>query len=379
MDGSPQLDSRTRFLRAMEYLPVDRVPNHELGVWPQTRERWEREGLKPFSFHWDWFEGEEGLDMDCREFIPVDYGMRPAFEERVLERTERYEIIQHSNGIVTKALREGTVDGVRLSMDQYLDFPVKTLEDFRQLKRRYDPHLPSRYPPQWREERLWGWQNRRHVLVLGRNCAAGGFYWRAREWMGTEGVSYGWYDQPELMHEMMEFFADFTIEVSRPIVEAVGLDYFNLNEDFAMKSGPLLSPETFKKFIYPHLRRLVDFFKSHGTRYITLDSDGNCEPLIPLLMDAGIDAIWPLERAAGMDPIRLRKKFGKGLRLWGGVDKRVLTQGPREIEKHLYELAPLIEEGGFIPTVDHTIPPDVSWENFCHYMAVKKKLLAGRL
>ena len=378
IDPTP-LTPRQRFLNCMEYRPVDRVPNHELGVWPQTRDRWEQEGLNRYLLHWDWFEGEEYFDMDPREFIDVRYDMRPPFAEVVLERTDRYEIIQHANGIVTKALLEGTVDGVRLSMDQYLRFPVTNLDDWRALKRRYDPHLPSRYPPQWRVERVRGWRTREHVLVLGRNCAAAGFYWRAREWMGTEGVSYGWYDDPALMHDMMEFFADFTIEVSRPILEATDVEYFVLNEDFAMKSGPLLSPDTFRRFIYGPMRRLVEFMKTHGVRYVALDSDGNCEPLIPLLMDLGIDILWPLERAANMDPLRIRRQFGKSLRLWGGVDKRVLPNGPQAIEAHLRELAPLIEEGGFIPTIDHTVPPDVSLDNFCHYMRIKQQLLEGRL
>ncbi|MGB9619564.1 MAG: hypothetical protein ACPL7K_04040, partial [Armatimonadota bacterium] len=124
---------------------------------------------------------------------------------------------------------------------------------------------------------------------------------------------------------------------------------------------------------------LVEFFKNRGARYVALDSDGNPEALIPLLMDAGIDVIWPLERASGMDPVRLRKKFGKGLRLWGGVDKREIARGPEAIEAHLRELTPLIEEGGFIPTVDHTVPPDISWDNFRYYVDIKRKLLAGDL
>jgi hypothetical protein len=373
------LTNRDRFIAVMDYQPFDRVPNYELGVWGQTAERWENEGLTPYQCHWDWFEGEEYFDMDGREFIHMDCGMKPPFDAETLEETDRYEIVRHANGIVTKALKEGTVRGTRLSMDQYVDFPVKTRDDFRELKKRYDPSLNSRLPAQWRMERLPYWHDRQHVLVLGRNCDATGFYWRAREWMGTEGVSYGWYDEPLLMHEMMEFFADFTIEVARPVLEVTDVEYFNLNEDFAGKGGPLLSPAIFRKFVFPHLRRLVDFFKSHGTRYVTLDSDGNMEALIPLLMEAGIDGIWPLERAADMDPVQIRKRFGKQLRLSGGIDKRRLALGHREIEEHLRELAPLVADGGFIPTVDHTVQPEVSLDNFMHYMKVKQQLLSGQL
>jgi uroporphyrinogen-III decarboxylase len=196
--------------------------------------------------------------------------------------------------------------------------------------------------------------------------------------MGTEALSYGWYDQPALMHEMMEFIADFTITVSRPILEHIAPDYIFINEDMAAKGGPLLSPKTYKKFIYPHMRRLVEFFKANGVRYVLVDTDGNSEPLIPLLLEAGVDGIWPLERASDMDPIEIRKKYGKSLRLWGGVDKRELSKDKQSIDDHLETLLPLIEEGGFIPTVDHTVPPDVSLENFIYYMERKKALLSGK-
>jgi uroporphyrinogen decarboxylase len=169
------------------------------------------------------------------------------------------------------------------------------------------------------------------------------------------------------------------IETSRPVLERIQVDFFVLNEDMAMKSAPLLSPATYKKFIFKHLKRLVEFLRSYGTRYIAVDSDGDPRPLVPLLMDAGVDTLWPLERASNMDPCVVRKQFGKSLRLWGGVDKRVLPLGKEAIRAHLLEMAPLVEEGGFIPTVDHTVPPDVSYDNFRHYMDLKWELLNGSL
>ena len=110
-----------------------------------------------------------------------------------------------------------------------------------------------------------------------------------------------------------------------------------------------------------------------------LDSDGNPDLLIPMLMDAGVDMIWPMERAAGMDPVETRKKYGKSLRLSGGVDKREIAKGKEAIDAHLRHLAPLVEEGGFIPTIDHAVPPDVSWDNFKYYMDSKRKMLEGKL
>ena len=373
------MNDLARLLATLEYTPVDRVPNHELGVWRQAVQRWDSEGMPADKLQFYWFVGEDYFGLDRREFIQVNFGMFPPFESEVLERTDRYEVIRHGSGIVTKALIEGSIGGSRTCMDTYLSFPVENLHDFRELRKRYEAKLPARYPERWKEDLLPRWRKREHPLILGPNCAAAGFYWRAREWMGTENLSYAWYDQPALMHEMMVFYADFTIEVARPILEETDVEYFNLNEDFAMKTGPLLSPKTFREFVFPHMKRLVEFFKSHGTRYVWLDSDGNCEVLIPLLMDAGIDLIWPLERAADMEPGRIRKEFGKSLRLSGGVDKRELAKGPKAIDAHLAELAPLVEEGGYIPTVDHAVPPDVSWENIRYYFEAKRRLLEGKL
>jgi len=175
----------------------------------------------------------------------------------------------------------------------------------------------------------------------------------------------------------MEIYAELIIETSRPVLEQIQVEYFVFNEDLSMKAGPLLSPKTYREFIFPRLCRVIDFLKSHGVRYIALDTDGNPTVLVSMFMDAGVDVLWPLERASGMDPLQVRRQFGKSLRLWGGVDKRVLALGRDAINAHLLELAPLIDEGGFIPTVDHTVPPDVSWDNFRYYMDAKMYLLQG--
>ncbi len=372
------MDHLERFIALMEYDPLDRVPNWELGAWPQTRDRWRQEDPATLHFHWDWFSGEEALGMDPREFIRFSNAMIPDFEEETLAEDERTITFRDSLGRVRKALKEGTRDGGRMSMDTYIDFPVKNMADWREIKRRYEIG-PGRYEPNWRTLRVKGWRDRRHPLIFAPNCGTLGFYWFARDMMGTEGLSYAFFDQPELVHDIMETHADFLIEAARPVLESTSVEYVCLNEDLSMKTGPLLSPRAYRTFILPRLRRVTEFFKSHGVRYMCIDTDGNPEVLVPMMMDAGMDILWPLERAADQDPVRLRRKFGRSLRLWGGVDKRVLAQGPEAIDAHLRELRPLIEEGGFVPCVDHTVPPDVSWPNFRHYMESKARLLRGEL
>jgi len=365
-----------RMINVMEYKPVDRLPNWEVGVWEQTKDRWASEGLNVEGMHWDWFTGAPEWQMDPREFIHLNTAMIPGFEVEVLEQDERYEVIRSRNGIVTRALREGTVRGGRACMDEYIAFPVETQADFDALKKRYVASDPARLSPYWEEFRLEGWKQRKHPLVLGENCTTLGFYWRMREWMGTEKLSYAFYDEEELVHDMCAFIADYTIELVRPILDKIAPDYIFINEDMAMKSGPLLSPATYRKFIFPHMRRLVDFVRSKGVKYVMVDTDGNSEPLLPALLEAGVDGIWPIERASvDQDPMMLRQKYGRQLRLWGGVDKREIAKGPEAIRAHLKSLIPIVEDGGYIPTVDHTVPPDISLDHFKYYMEKKQHLL----
>lgn len=368
------MNHRERFLAVMAYQPVDRVPNWEAGAWAQTRQRWEQEEPATCRFHWNWFVGEQDLGMDPREYIKFDYEVLPRFEQETLAEDDRTITFRDGMGRVRKGLKEGTVGGARMSMDTFVSFPIHTAEDWREIRKRYEL-APNRYEPYWSALRPAGWRQRQHPLIVYPD----GFYAFARNLMGIEGVSFAFRDEPDLIHEMMDFWAEFLIEGLRPLLAETTVDYICFGDDQAMHSGPLLSPRLYRTFILPRFKRTVDFLKSHGVRYVAIDTDGNPEALAPMMLDAGLDALWPCERAADQDPLRLRRKFGRSLRLWGGVDKRVLTQGPAAIDDHLRSFRPLIAEGGFIPTVDHTVPPDVPWANFAHYMQSKAKLLCGEL
>jgi len=366
-----------RFLACMEYQSSDRWPNHELCAWPQALARWREESPEAERISdWYWLDNEDALGLDRRDYIPVNYGLIPPFPEEVLEETSEYRVFRDALGRTRKELKEGKVGGVALSMDQYLDFPLHTPEDWPDIKRRLVGGIPERYS-QALDQQLERWKRRECTLVLGENCAANGFYWRAREFMGTEGLSLAWYDYPKMMHDMMEWYADFVIETSRPVLERIQPEYFLFNEDLSGKAGPLLSPRMYQEFIQPRRRRIIDFMKGMGVRYVAIDTDGDPTLVLGMMMDAGVDALMPIEQAAGISPQGLRQRFGKSLRLWGGVDKRLLAQGPEAINAHLKGFIPLIEEGGFIPTVDHCVPPDVSWDNFRHYMEAKRALLSG--
>ena len=372
------MTGRERFLATMSHKPTDRPPNWEMGIWGQTADRWFAEGMPRDKVYLDFFVGEPYFDFDLRRDMGVNTEMVPPFDEETLEEDERYVIVRHATGVVSKALKEGTVRGTRPSMDQYLDFPVKDRQDFLKIKERYDPHSPVRYPLFW-ESNARAWRNRDYVLAWhAQGEGHAGLYWRARQWMGTEGLSLAFHDNPKLVHEMFDFHADFVIEVTKRALADVEIDYFYFGEDIAYKTAPLVSPQTYREFFVPRYKRMIEHLKNSGVKHVALDSDGNLEVLLPMVMECGFDSIVPCEIAAGMEPLELRRKFGRKLGLWGGIDKRALSRDKKAIEEEMLRKVPqLLEDGGYIPHLDHTFPPDIPYENFLYYLELKHKLLEG--
>jgi uroporphyrinogen decarboxylase len=203
-----------------------------------------------------------------------------------------------------------------------------------------------------------------------------GLYSQLRSWVGTIELSYLFYDDPALVQEMVDLIVDFTLRVTRKARQEVQFDYFNFFEDFAGKGGPLISPALFRRFLLPAYKRITEEFRRDGIKHFWLDSDGDPRCLIPLMLEGGITCLWPLEVASGMDPVALRKEYGTDLALCGGIDKREIAKGREAIHRELYaKIPPLLERGGYIPFIDHAIPPDISLDDFKYYMDLKMKLI----
>jgi uroporphyrinogen decarboxylase len=361
------MNERERFRRIMQFQKVDRVPNYELGLLKGTAERWHREGL-PSGVDW---KEHFGIGDFRHTADAPNLGMIPPFDQKIIEETDSYTISIGADGIKAKHLKTNEE-----FMPQFLEYPVKNLEDFRDLKNRYDASDPERYPPEeeW-TKKVGTWRGREHQL---RPPARIGAYWTLRTWLGTKNLSMAFHRQPHLVHEMMDFLTGFSVEVLKRAVTDVDFDFFNFPEDFAFKGAPLISPGQFREFFLPFYKHLTGFLRGHGIEIFNVDSDGNFEVLIPLLLEGGVTGIWPLEQAAGpeMNPVAIRRKYGNRLALMGGIDKRVLARDKKRIEAELTSKLPyLLSTGGYIPFVDHNIPPDIPFANFEYYMELKKELL----
>jgi hypothetical protein len=369
------LTARERFLRTLDFKSVDRGFNHELPLWGQTLDRWNDEGMPQDVHIGDFMQGNEYFGFDRVGYLPLQVvEPLPPFQEETLAEDERYITVRFTDGHVSRALKEGTAHGTRLSMDQYLAWVVNSRAEFQAHKLRYNPQSSLRYP-QWWQDYSRCLQGRDYPLALTRNGTFGLFSF-LRRWMGTEQACMVFLDDPAWAEEMLDFMTEYLIELTGRALTDVQVDYFNYFEDFAYKTAPLIGPKIFRRFFLPRYRRINDHLRAHGVRHIWLDSDGNTEVLIPLFIEAGITVHWPMERAADMHPLKLRRTYGHDLALVGGIDKRALTQDRKAIEEELYSFVPqLLEDGGYIPTLDHAFPPDISYDNFMIYLEVKRKIL----
>jgi uroporphyrinogen decarboxylase len=275
---------------------------------------------------------------------------------------------------------DGTTQKVALNKPVYtfpevLDWPVKTLDDWIAIKDRFDSNDPRRYPIDWSDNLIEDYKTTDHPIGL-MIC---GFFYVARQLMGTINLLTSFYRNPELVHSIIDFWADFLVESNKEAVESLkaeGLDYVGIWEDFAYKHGPHLSPKIFREFMLPSYRKLTEFLKRNGIDLILIDTDGNPTALIPSLLEAGVNGLYPLEVTAGMDARVLRNEYRDNLLLIGNLDKRVLLRSKDEIRKEVESKVPLLaEKGGYIPSLDHTVPPDVPYENYLYYLDVLKKCL----
>jgi hypothetical protein len=373
------LTNKERFMNVLSFKSFDRVPNFEIGAWEQTTQRWEMEGLPTGLNTGNFFGGNEYFKLEGIDCLNLDALVPyPPRADRIIEEDDRYVLFSDAFGRVRQALKEGTVGGTRMSMDHYIRFPVTNRQSFLDIKQGYSGDFHERYPKNWEELKEKARKTTNPLTLLDPMQGTFGFYSMLRNWMGTEGVSYLIYDDPSLVEECIEFLCDYIIRLLTKALTEMHFDLVYIHEDMCYNAGPLVSPKTFRSMFLPYYKKFVDCLKSNGVRIVLVDTDGNFDKLIPCFLEAGVDGFGPIEIAAGMDPVRLRKEYGKSLCMLGGIDKREVAKGKGEIEAELRRrILPILSQGGFIPSIDHSIPPSVSLENFCYYIEMKRKILNG--
>jgi uroporphyrinogen decarboxylase len=346
------MNSRERFVATAHYKERDRLYHWEMGPYEETVRRWRAEGL-PVDSDWVYYGG-----YDRFECVPVNVGLCPGFEYERIEETEEYEVYRDGDGVIKKKLRNLPPP----AMPQYLDYPLKGREQWPEFQKRLNPDSPARFPLYWESIQK---QYPGRDFPLGISC--GSLYGWIRNWMGVEGISLTVCEDPAFIEQAAEETAECILAVLEKALDGVQYDFAVFWEDMAYKTASLINPNLYRKIFLPHYARITERLHRAGIDILMLDSDGNVDGLIPCWLDVGINFIYPMEVAAGMDVVALRKKFGKDLRIGGGMDKRILASDKQSIRKMVEERVPLMQEGGYIPGCDHAMPPDIPWENYLYY------------
>jgi hypothetical protein len=346
---------RERTMNALTFRPVDRLPLVEWPIRRSTMDAWigqgYPEGVDPQTY----------FSLDTLHIgVPVSFGMRPPFEEEVLERTGEYKIWRDALGAVRKDFVGDATPG--FVTRTWLSFAVTDRTSFHRMRERYRAEDAGRYPPDWsRRARGLG------MAQVPVHLSIPFLFWVARDWMGLEGLCTAFYDDPALVEEMFEFIAEFSIATLERGLHELAVDLVELKEDMAYKGAPMISPAMFRRFMAPGYRRIVDYLKARGARLVYVDCDGNPEELIPAWRDVGVDAMSPCEAAAGVDPVGVGRSH-PGFAMFGGIDKRVLARSRADIHREVAsKVQPMLGRGGFVPHVDHAFPPDVPLESYLYY------------
>ena len=360
---------RERFLAVMDYQPRSgwTPPLHFAGPWPDTFARWHREGLPPDCDPLDHLGVGDRLQAYNYAYA---FGLHPRFERKVLEETADHVIFLDDVGRTVKDFKNHT------TMPEWLTLPVQSEDDLRRIiDERFDPaRMGERFPPGL-ERQIRDADAAGKVLI----CNDGGFYWVLRELAGVDGASFLLYDAPDTVNRLFDRLEEMILEGMRRLFPVAVPDVVGYGEDIAFKTGPLLSPAMFREFILPRYRRILDYSHAQGVRHTWYDSDGDLRLLLPDMLAIGIDGIAPCEVAAGMQPNDLRRRFGRDLRMLGGIDKREIAKGRHAIDAELARLRPVFDEGGFIPCIDHSVASDTSWDDYQYFVERMQDLYAGRL
>lgn len=348
------MTSWERFSRMYAHQEADRIPIIDQ-PWGTTLNRWQQEGM-PAGVDWrDYF------DIDKVEGIGVD--ISPRYPVQRLEDTDDYFIETSPWGVTMRHFKGAE------STPEFLDFSVTTAEKWLEAKsrmtiddNRVDWEGLKRAYPQWKADGRW---------------IQAGFWFGfdvAHSWMmGTENLLIAMLEEPDLVQDIFDTYLNCCIAHFDKIWDAGYIfDEIYWPDDMGYKGTPFFSNDTYRRMLQPFHKKAVEWAHHKGIK-AHLHSCGDIMPLIPDVMDTGIDCLNPLEVKAGMDAIALKKQYGSRLVLHGGINA-VLWDDKEAIIDEISHVIPVLKEnGGYIFSSDHSIPNSVPLENFTEIVAAVKR------
>ncbi|OGV50383.1 MAG: hypothetical protein A2X49_12050 [Lentisphaerae bacterium GWF2_52_8] len=356
------MTGKERISRILRRQPVDRIGLFE-HFWGDTQKKWTAQGhLK---------EGEDlssHFNFDISGCWAFNLMADLNFKNVVLEETEDTILERNGNGAVLRRHK------LHNATPEHVDFAVKDRAAWEELIK---PKLtPSRDRINFeayrnmkaeaaRTQRFFTWSGVNVFELMHPVC-------------GHEYMLMGMALDPDWIGDMVKTYSELTISLMEILFAEEGKpDGVWFYEDMGFKERPFMSPEMYGELIQPGHAKTFSFAHAQGLPVI-VHSCGFVEPLVPGLIEAGMDCLQVIEVKAGMDLLRLKKNFGDRVSFCGGMDARNLVANDiQAIDAELKEKIPVVKEGfGYILHSDHSIPDQCEYRTYRHF--VDEGLRLGR-
>jgi uroporphyrinogen decarboxylase len=340
--------------------PVDRIGLFE-HFWGDTLNKWREEGKigenQDLASHF-------GFDMStCWCFNCV---ADPDFQPVTIEEDEDTILTKDGNGAFLRRHKKHN------ATPEHVDFTVKERNAWEKL-------VKPRLVPEPRRINVEGYRNAKAAAARNNRffCWGGvNVFEQMHPVCGHEYMLMGMALDPDWVKDMVNTYADLTIGLMEILFAEAGTpDGIWFYEDMGFKQRPFMSPDMYREIIMPGHTRTIDYCHSLGLKVI-MHSCGFIEPLLPGMVEAGIDCLQVMEVKAGMDPLRIKQNFGDRITLCGGMDARNLVANDIDaIRAELTEKIPVLKQDyGYILHSDHSIPTTTEYETYRFFVDEGLKL-----
>lgn len=358
------MTDRERFNAQMHYRPFDRSFNMEFGYWDENFALWPMFRDNGIRNNW---EADEFFQFDRIRSFGGRMGMEPCFESKIVRETDTTNIIMNPDGLMAEVPKDA-----HDTIPHYIKSSIETPDDWKKVKaerfrlddRKVDIGWLRQFDPEGRDYPL--------------GVDVGSMIGNIRNWLTFEGLCYAIYDYPAMVEDMVETCCVLTEIALDQLLPQFDFDFACGWEDICFKNGPIVPPDFFRDVVMPRYKRIHKKLKQYGIDIWYMDCDGDVRPILEYFLEGGVNCLFPYEVNGCCHPAELLDRYGKDLRIMGGVDKMQLIAGKDQIKAYLESVAPLVERGGYIPFCDHRCPPDVSEENYLYYLELKEQMFGLR-
>jgi len=333
---------------------VDRIGLYE-HFWGDTAKKWVKEGHmkeeESFSDHFGY---------DIEEMWAFNLVANLDYVPEVVEETEETILQRDGNGAVLRRHK------LHDSTPEHIDFMVKD-------RKSWEEYIKPLLKPDRRRINFEGYRKaKEHAAKHNRFFVWSGVnvFECIHPVCGHEHMLMGMALDPDWVKDMVNIYAQLTIDLQEILFAEEGPpDGIWFYEDMGFKGRPFMSPAMYKEIIQPGHIATIEYAKSRNLPVI-MHSCGFVEPLVPGMIEAGIDCLQVIEVKAGMDLLKLYRQYGDVISFMGGIDVRVLYSNDKEkVRQELESKIPEVKgKYGYVLHSDHSIPDTVNYETYRYFV-----------